>query len=264
VPLGLNPRDVVGLFRDTRQRAASARPIVVSGVLAGELAKQLGAGGEPGAVRVGGNPSGAAAYVLVLAGDPTDADVGLLRAATRAAVPRIAVQTGREPTLSVPYVLATDIVHCPPGRGFPVGEIASALARRLGPDGVGIAARLPALRGAVAERLIADASNASAVIGLLPRGQARFPLPALAQLRLVLDLAAAHGRELGPDRAPEVGAVLGTGLALRTGVRRLGLAGSRIAGGITGYAGTRALGEAAVRRFGAGSSPTQESVRSRS
>jgi uncharacterized protein (DUF697 family) len=249
VPLGLSPRDVVGLVRDTRQRAESSAPIVVSGVLAGELAKQLGVGGEPGAVRVGDDPSGAAAFVLVLAGEPTDADVERLRAASRAVVPTIAVQTGREQTLQPPYVLATDVVHCPPGRGFPVDEIAAALARRLGPDGVSLAARVPAMRRAVSERLIAEASRAGAVIGLLPRGGARFPLLALAQLRLVLDLAAAHGRELGSDRAPELGAVLGTGLALRTGVRRLGLAGSRIVGGLTGYAGTRALGEAAVRRF---------------
>lgn len=250
MPLGLSPRDVVGLVRDARQRAESSGPIVVSGVLAGELAKQLAAGGEPAAVRVGGDPSGAAALVLVLAGLPTDADVEALRVAARAAVPRIAVQTGREETLRVPYVLATDIVHCPPGRGFPVDEIAATIARRLGPDGISLAARLPVVRTAVSKRLIVDASRASAVIGILPRGGARFPLLALAQLRLVLDLAAAHGRELGPDRAPELGAVLGTGFALRTGVRRLGLAGSRAVGGLTGYAGTRALGEAAVRRFG--------------
>ena len=252
MPLGLNPREVLGVVRDTRHRAEAAKPIVVAGVLAGELAKQLGAGGEPGAVRVGGDPSGSAALVLVLAGEPTDADIEQLRAAARAVVPTIAVQTGREQTLRVPYVLATDIVHCPPGKGFPVEEIAAALARRLAADGVALAARLPVMRAAVSERLIAHASRAGALIGLLPRGRARFPLLALAQLRLVLYLAAAHGRELGPDRAPEVGAVLGTGLALRTGVRRLGLAGSRVVGGVTGYAGTRALGEAAVRRFGGG------------
>jgi len=37
----------------------------------------------------------------------------------------------------VPYVLATDIVRARPGEGFPVDELARALARRLGENGTG-------------------------------------------------------------------------------------------------------------------------------
>ena len=47
------------------------------------------------------------------------------------------------------------IVHVPPGQGFPVDEIAHALARKLGEDGTALAARLPVLRGAVCDELIA-------------------------------------------------------------------------------------------------------------
>ena len=251
MPAELPLRELVSLTRDVRKAAASAKPLVVSGVLANELAKRLGAGGDPGTVRVDVDPTGAAAFVLVLAGQPSEADVRQLRMAARAIVPTIAVQTGRAETSDLPYVLATDVVHCLPGEGFPIGKIASALARRLGPDAVSVASRLPALRLAVAEQLVADAARQSTLIGLLSRGRAGplFPLLTVVQSRLVLDLAAAHGRDVGPDRAPELGAVVGAGLSLRSAVRRLGLAGSRAAAGVSGYAATRALGEAAIRRF---------------
>ncbi len=49
----------------------------------------------------------------------------------------------------MPYVLADDLVRIEPGHGFPVDEIAAAVARRLGDDGTALAARLPVLRGAV-------------------------------------------------------------------------------------------------------------------
>ena len=54
----------------------------------------------------------------------------------------------------VPYVLATDLVRVPPGAGFPVEEIATAVARLLGEDSTSLAARLPVLRDAVCEELI--------------------------------------------------------------------------------------------------------------
>jgi uncharacterized protein (DUF697 family) len=250
---GLQVRELVAVVRDVRRAAASTRPVVVDGVLADELARRLSAGGDPGAVRVGGDPDAAAAYLIVLAGEPSESELRRLRKATRALVPIVAVQVGRDQGLLVPYVLATGVVASPPGQGFPVEAIAAALARRLGPDAVALAARIPLLRGAVGEQLVSQASLRSAFLGIAARGTvARFPLLALAQARLVLDLAAAHGRELGPERAPELGAVAGTGLALRSLVRRLGLAGSRVTAGLSGYAGTRALGEVALRRFRAG------------
>ena len=52
----------------------------------------------------------------------------LLRAAERADVPVVGVQTGTE-VFDIPYVLATEVVMCSPGSGFPVEEIARAIAR---------------------------------------------------------------------------------------------------------------------------------------
>jgi uncharacterized protein (DUF697 family) len=248
---GLQVRELVGVVRDVRHAASSQRPLAIGGVLAEELARQLSAGGEPGAIRVGGDPRSAAAFMLVVGGEPTTADVRRLRAATRALVPTIAIQLGSDPSVRIPYVLATDVVQCPPGQGFPIQDIASVLARQLGSQAAPLAARLPAIRSAVSDRLVDLASLQTALIGLLPGGRGpRYPVMALAQARLVLDLAAAHGRELGPERATDVAAVAGTGLGLRAVVRRLGRQRSRIIAGATGYAGTRALGEAAIRRFG--------------
>jgi uncharacterized protein (DUF697 family) len=250
VPAGLSLRELAGTVRDVRRAAASERPIVVDGLLAGELAKRLTAGGEASAVRVGGDPADGSALLMVLAGQPSEHDLRQLRAATRALVPIVAVQTGRDQDVLVPYILATDVVPCPPGQAFPVAEISAALARRLGPEAVALAARLPALRDAVAEQLVASASLRAAFLGVASRATAaRLPLLAAVQTRLVLDLAAANGREIGPERGAEVGAVAATGLTLRSVVRRLGLGSSRSVAGLSGYTGTRALGEAAQRRF---------------
>jgi uncharacterized protein (DUF697 family) len=250
VPAGLPLRELAGTVRDVRRAAASERPIVVDGLLAGDLARRLAAGGEAGAVRVGGDPGDGSALVMVLAGQPSESELQQLRAATRALVPIVAVQTGRDQDVLVPYVLATDVVPSPPGQAFPVEAIAAALARRLGPEAVALAARLPALRDDVAEQLVESASLRAAFLGVVTGGTAaRLPVLASVQTRLVLDLAAAHGREIGPERAPEVGAVAATGLTLRGVVRRLGLGSSRPVAGLSGYSGTRALGEAARRRF---------------
>ncbi len=102
---------------------------------------------EPGAVRSAGRVEDAAVLVRVLGGTPTEEDERELRAAKRAKVPVVAVQTGTE-VFDVPYVLATDVVMCQPGAGFPVEEIAAAVAARLGECGTSLAARLPVLAGA--------------------------------------------------------------------------------------------------------------------
>ena len=74
----------------------------------------------------------------------------------------------------------------------------------------------------------------------------------LNQVRLVLRIADAYGFEIDKERLPEVLAVIGSGLGFRSARaadgrcrprRRLGGEG-RLA-----YAGTRALGEAAMRYF---------------
>jgi uncharacterized protein (DUF697 family) len=250
----LNPWVVWGLVKELRVAAEDTRPLQVSGALSSQLEKELGRGGAAGAVRSAGRVEDAAVLVRVLAGKPTEEDERELREAKRARVPVVAVQTGTE-VLEVPYVLATDVVMCRPGEGFPVDEIAAAVASRLGEAGTSLAARLPVLREHVCQGLIERFSRQNGIVGaavFVPG--ADFALLTLNQLRLVLRLAAAHGVEVDQSRLPEVLATVGAGLGFRALARQvLGVvpvAGWVVKGGIA-FAGTRALGEAAHRYFAA-------------
>ena len=249
---GIGPRDVVSLARDT-QAAAPRGPILVRGVLAEQLARELGAGGEASLVRTDGDPAHAAAVVCVVAGPATPADEQALRAAARALVPAVAVQTGA-PGTRIPYVLATDVVDCVPGRGFPVRAIAGTLAAALGRDGAALAGALPVLRDAVRERRIADGVLAAGALAA-GRGGPRLPLLARGQARMLSDVAAAEGdgaaattpRGTAEAVGVPLAAALATGLAARSLVRRLPLR-NRLLDGAIAAAATYVLA-AAFRRF---------------
>lgn len=247
----LNPMVVWGLLRELGAGGES-KPVAVSGPLAEQLVKGLAAGAAPGAVRVGGSAEDAAVVVRVLAGVPSADDEAELRAAKRAKVPVVAVQTADE-VFDVPYVLATDVVVCRPGEGFPLEEIAARMAERLGEAGTGLAARVPLLRGPVCDALVERFSrqNGIAAVAIFVPG-ADFPVLTLNQLRLVLRLAAAHGVEVDQQRLPEILATIGAGLGFRAVARQLlgavPVAGWAVKGAIA-YGGTRALGEAARRYF---------------
>jgi uncharacterized protein (DUF697 family) len=250
----LSPLAIRGLLKevesssdaDTWMALGGARELVE--VLRREL---LAAGGHAGAARLGG-PEGAAVYVHVVAG--SDDDEAALTRAFRARVPIVAVvsRAGAEP-VSLPFVLATDIVRVPPGAGFPIQEIAGVVAARLGEAAAPLAARLPVLRPAVTERLIASFSRRNALIGAAVFVQgADLPVVSLNQLRLVLRLAQAHGLAAGRERLPELalsaGAAYGFRALARDLLQRAPFAAWAVKAGIA-YAGTRVLGEAAVRRF---------------
>lgn len=248
----LNPLAVWGLLKDVRTGLEDTSPLLVSGVLSDQLARELGRDGKPGAIRTFGPPNGAAGLVRVLAGTPSEEDEAELRAASRARVPAIAVQTSGEAT-EVPYVLATDVVVCPPGAGFPVPEIADVLVARLDEKAIPLAARLPVVRDAVCDHLVESFSRKNGILGVaifVPG--ADFPVLTLNQLRLVLRLAAAHGVEIDQTRVPELLATIGAGLGFRTVARQLlgtvPIAGWVVKGGVA-YVGTRAVGEAARRYF---------------
>jgi uncharacterized protein (DUF697 family) len=155
----------------------------------------------------------------------------------------------------VPYVLATDVIRVGAGSGFPVDEIARAVAHKLGEQGTAVAARLPVLRSAVCAELIRKASRHNGLIGaavFIPGVD--LPVLTLNQLRLVLRIAAAYGQEIDRERLPEILGVLGGAFGFRMLAREL-LDFVPVAGwamkGVVAYAGTRALGEAAVRYFDA-------------
>ena len=248
----LGPGAIWGLVKEARTALEDVRPLQVTGVLAPTLEKELQRGGAPGAVRSQGDVANAAALVRVLAGAAMDEDERELRAARRAGVPTIAVQTGTG-RFDIPYVLATDVVLCRPGSGFPVEEIARALAARVGERATPLAARLPVLREAVCDELIETFSRKNGVLGVaifVPG--ADFPVLTLNQLRLVLRLASAHGVEVDQSRLPEVLGTVAAGFGFRAVARQLlgavPVAGWAVKGGVA-YTGTRAIGEAARRYF---------------
>lgn len=250
----LHPMAVLGLLRELRGAATETGALVVTGApaLAETLRKELVRGGDSDAVRPEGL-TGAAALVYVLAAAPTDEDERVLKRAHRERVPIVCVLAAPERDAHVPYVLATDVVAVPPGSGFPLDEITHVVAARVGEEGTALAARLPVLRPAVCDHLIASFARKAAVTGIavfVPG--ADLPVLTLLQLRLVLRIGAAHGVEIDRERLPEVLAVIGSGLAFRA-VARQALGVVPVAGwlvkGSVAYAGTKALGEAARRYF---------------
>jgi uncharacterized protein (DUF697 family) len=83
------------------------------------------------------------------------------------------------------------------------------------------------------------------------------PVLAVNEIRLVLRLEQAYGLAVDPrERLPEIAATLGVGFGLRAIAREaldlVPVAGWAVKGAIA-YAGTRAIGEAALRRLEAGS-----------
>jgi uncharacterized protein (DUF697 family) len=243
--LTLTPLSIVSLLRELRRGAGDPRPLAVAGAreLVPLLARELRAGGDAGAV-VEGRFEDAA--VLIWIGAP---DEDALRAASRGGVPIIAVTEAE----SVPYVLATDLVRVQPGAGFPVEEIAAAVARRLGEDSTSLAARLPALRDAVCEELILAFSKRNALIAaavFIPGVD--MPLLTLNQVRLVLRIGLAHGQEMDNVRVLELLGVVGAGFGFRAVARELlnvvPVGGWAVKGAVA-YTGTRAVGEAALRYF---------------
>jgi uncharacterized protein (DUF697 family) len=261
----IRPAMVLALVRELRASAQDERPLLVAGAtsLVPLLAKELRAGGEPGAVLENGPIEGALALVYVLPGEPGEDDVRALRAADRARVPIVCVT--RPGVERIPYVLATDVVSVGAGARFPVDEIAAAVARRVGEAGSGLARRLPVVREAVCDELIRRFSLRAGWIGavtIVPGVD--MPVLTLNQIRLVLRIAHAYGHELDRERAAELAGVVGAGFGLRAVARELldlvPVAGWALKGSVA-FAGTRAIGEAAVRYYEARGT---ESVRARS
>jgi uncharacterized protein (DUF697 family) len=236
---------LMGLLKEARAGAGDRRPLAVAGAreLVPLLARDLREGGDASAV-VEGRIEGAAAVVWI-----GRADEDALHGAAKAGIPVVAVSDQDE----LPYVLAEDIVHVEGGHGFPVDEIAAALARRLGESGTGLAARLPVLRRPLCNQLIASAAKKNALISaavFIPGVD--MPVLTLNQARLVLRIALAYGQTVDNQRLPELLGVFGAGIGLRAVARELldfvPVAGWALKGGVA-YAGTRAVGEAAIRYF---------------
>jgi uncharacterized protein (DUF697 family) len=246
-----------GLVREISVSSESGKPIVVGGAreLAAVLRRELGRGAKPGAVRADAESKGGAVYVHVLGGAPTSEDEAALKRARRARVPIVAIATGPLPDdVSLPYVLATDVIRLEAGQGFPLDAIADVIAARLGEEGAPLAGRVPLLRRAVCERLVASFAKRNGIIAasvFLPGVD--LPVLAVNEIRLVLRLEQAYGLAVDPrERLPEIAATLGAGFGLRAIARELldlvPVAGWAVKGAVA-YAGTRAIGEATLRRL---------------
>lgn len=136
---------------------------------------------------------------------------------------------------------------------FPQRRVLQEIAKKAGPAGPTLAARLPALRGAVTASVIETAARRNAVIAaavLIPG--ADMPLLTAVEMRMVLQIGVCYGVEIGPDRAVELLTLLGAGFGLRAAARELldvvPVAGWVVKGGVA-YSGTHALGRAAVEYF---------------
>jgi uncharacterized protein (DUF697 family) len=233
-------------LKDVRRTSGGDRPIAVGGAreLVPLLARELREGGDASAVVDSSSGRPAAALVWIGA-----ADEDALRAASRAGTPIVGVTEGE----SLPYVLDTNLVVLRPGSGLPVTEIAERLAHLLGEGGAGLAPRLPVLREQVVDELIESSARKNGLIGaavFVPGVD--LPILTMNQLRLVARIALAYGRELDNALLLEALAVVGAGFGWRRVAQELldlvPVAGWAVKGAVA-FAGTRAIGEAARRRF---------------
>jgi uncharacterized protein (DUF697 family) len=252
--LPLKPLALWGVLKELRIAASDDRALALAGApeLATALGRELSRGGDPLALVGADALDRAAALVLVLLGRPTSADEDVLKEARRARMPTVCLAPGPEFDGEVPFVLATDVVRAQPGQGFPVEELARALARRLGEAATPLAARLPVLREAVCDHLVESFARRNGIVGaavFVPG--ADLPVLTLNQARLVLRIASAYGVEIDVQRMPEVLAVLGAGIGFRAVAREVHAAvrAEWLVKGAVAYAGTRAVGEAARRYF---------------
>ncbi|MDB5096999.1 MAG: hypothetical protein JWM80_1420 [Cyanobacteria bacterium RYN_339] len=117
---------------------------------------------------------------------------------------------------------------------------------------VPLARQFPFLRDDAANQEINSTSQQNAMVGAMPIPGADMPIMTANQVKMILRLAAIHDQPMTLDRAKEVLAVVGSGLALRTAARQLAkmIPGPGwIVGGALGYGGTLAIGKGAVEYF---------------
>lgn len=133
------------------------------------------------------------------------------------------------------------------------GDLAAWLVERLADKRLALAHNYAFMRSAVAEEAVKATASQNALVGavvFIPG--ADMPIMTLNQAKMLLQIAAAYGQPLGLERAKELIGVVGGGFALRAVARQIvGVIpgfGWAIKGGI-GYAGTMAMGKAAISYF---------------
>jgi hypothetical protein len=249
-------RGIVDALRD-ETAPGPVGPVLVTGMLAEQLAKQLGQGADPGAVVAAdaSRLSRSSVLVHVIAGDPGPEDDELVRDAERDGVPVILIQLWPQAEWTKPYVLTPFVVECRAGEGFPVSEIAVRIVEAV-ENPVDLGRRVPVLHEKVAEAVVGTSVIRTALLATMgKRKRSARPLITLEQVRMLTELrrleqtAPASGQDALKDAAPFAAAALAGGFVFRqaaTAARRV-LPGALTDAAIAA-AGTWALGEA-VRRY---------------
>jgi hypothetical protein len=231
--------------------AAVMGSVVVSGMLAEQLARELAAGAERGAVVVGDGSavSGAEVYVHVIAGEPGEADEALARGADKRGTPGVIVQLWTQEEWTSPFVLSPFVVECRTGEGFPVPVIADRIAESV-EQAAALAARVPVLKDAVSALLKRQAVIRAGFLGATGarKGPAR-PLLAAEQVRMLARLRAMTVGPAGGGETRQVAGgaalVLASGFAFRDVARKAGrLLPAPLANAAVAAGGTWALAKA--------------------
>ncbi|MDO5043920.1 MAG: DUF697 domain-containing protein [Coriobacteriia bacterium] len=118
------------------------------------------------------------------------------------------------------------------------------------------AANFPFVRRQLAEKIVQDTSKQNALVGgvaFIPG--ADMPIMTANQAKMILQIAAAYGQEIGTERIKEIAAIVGGGFAMRALARNVvGIVpalGWAVKAGI-GYSGTLAMGKAVIEYFESG------------
>jgi len=203
---------------------ASVGPVIVSGMLAEQLAKELAAGAEPGAVvaHEGITTPFADVLVRIVAGDPADPDAAFVRDADRRGIPVVLVQLWPQADWTPTFVLSPFVVECRTGEGFPLREIADRIVEA-SEHGPLLAARIPALKEATSGGLVRGSVVRAAILALAGTGKgAARPLITLEQLRMLARLRATTTGSGPPDEMPVMAG--GAAIALAAGFAFRGIA----------------------------------------
>jgi hypothetical protein len=254
-PLRTLAPELRGLLAESR-KDEEPDPLLIAGApaLVAELRGVLTAGGEPRLVTIvtpgedGAHGPEASAFVYAIDGQADAHDEDALRIGDRWGVPLVCLMRAGEAAEGgiLPYVPATRVVRAPALDAETFERVADKIVAATGDDAWALARRLPALRGATARMLISRATKQNARLGARSAPGSGMPALTLNQMRAVARLFNAHGQQVHPAL---LAVVFGAGFGFRTLAHTL--AGSlpipaRLVRAGIAYAGTRAVGEAAL------------------
>ncbi len=241
-------KEALSAFQGARDELAdtASGSLVVSGMLAEQLARELGAGAARGAVAVGDDVRGAAVVVRVIAGEPSDEDDALVRECDRHGIPIVLVQLWPQAEWRAPFVLSPFVVECRAGEGFPVPAIAARISEAAERPST-LAARVPVLATAVESSVVRSTAVSSVLLALSRSPGDRQGL-AVEQARMIGRLRSLDAAAEPDPPAVVAGAVAGT-LAASYGFRRVArearrVLPSRVADPLVAAAGTVLLARA--------------------